>query len=108
MPLTPSILSNPNHRITRHLLYIYSMECFIYQDLNKVCRNQDRSQIKYFGAFAAALSYIINYANGSRKDKLYGQTILYRGLKLDPMELESYEIDRKVRLSGYTSSSMDA
>ena len=29
-PLTPKILSNPNHKITKHLLYIYSMETFIY------------------------------------------------------------------------------
>ena len=29
-PLTPSILANPHHKVTKHLLYIYSMECFIY------------------------------------------------------------------------------
>ena len=40
-PLTPRILSNPNHKITKHLLYIYSMESFIYQDLNRACRDQD-------------------------------------------------------------------
>ena len=40
-PLTPKILSDPNHSITRHLLYLYSMECFIYNDLNRACRDQD-------------------------------------------------------------------
>ena len=40
-PPTPKILSNPNHKITKHLLYIYSMESFIYQDLNRACRDQD-------------------------------------------------------------------
>ena len=40
-PLTPKILSNPYHKITKHLLYIYSMESFIYQDLNRACRDQD-------------------------------------------------------------------
>ena len=44
-PLTPKILGNPNHRITKHILYLYSMESFIYQDLNRACRNQDKDEI---------------------------------------------------------------
>lgn len=40
-PLTAKILSNPNHPITRHILYIYSMETFIYADLNQACRMKD-------------------------------------------------------------------
>ena len=40
-PLTPKILSNPKHKITKHLLYLYSMESFIYSDLNNVCRTKD-------------------------------------------------------------------
>ena len=67
VPLTPEILSNPNHRITRHILYIYSMESFIYADMNKACRDKDKSKIKFYGAFAAALSYIIYNANKNRK-----------------------------------------
>lgn len=66
-PLTPVILSNPYHCITKHLLYIYSMESFVYADLNIASRDKDRSKIQYYGAFAAALSYIINFANGNRK-----------------------------------------
>ena len=37
-PLTPKVLSDPNHKVVRHLMYIYSMECFIYAELNRVCR----------------------------------------------------------------------
>ena len=40
-PLTPKILSNPEHKAVKHILYIYSMESFIYADLNKVCREKD-------------------------------------------------------------------
>lgn len=29
-PLTRKILSSPNHKITQYLLYLYSMESFIY------------------------------------------------------------------------------
>ena len=40
-PLTAKILSNANHKITKHLLYIYSMECFIYTHLNRACRDKN-------------------------------------------------------------------
>ena len=42
MPLSPKILSNPDHAITEHILYLYSMESFIYSDLNQASRNQDK------------------------------------------------------------------
>lgn len=65
-PLTPCILSNPTSPVTMYILYLYSMESFIYTQLNRACREKDISKIKYFGAFAAALSYIIYYANSNR------------------------------------------
>ena len=62
-PLTPKILSNPGHRVTRHVLYLYSMESFIYSDMNRAIRDQDKHGIEHYGAFAAALIYIIYNAN---------------------------------------------
>ena len=58
-PLTPKILKDPYHPITRHILYLYSMESFIYGEMNHACRVKDNSKIQYYGAFAATLSYII-------------------------------------------------
>ena len=40
-PLTAKILSDPYHVITKHILFIYSMESFIYADMNKACRDKD-------------------------------------------------------------------
>ena len=42
------------------------MESFVYAELNKTCREKDESKISYYGAFAAALSYIIDNANSKR------------------------------------------
>ena len=57
--------------MTKHILYLYSMESFIYADMNQASREKDRTKIKYYGAFAAALSYVIYSANKNRKvDKL--------------------------------------
>ena len=70
-PLTAEILSNPEHKITKHILYLYSMETFIYMELNRASRSKDESKIEFYGAFAAALSFIIYSANKNRKiDKL--------------------------------------
>ena len=62
-PLTAKILSDPTHKAVRQILYIYSMESFIYSELNRVCREKDKSMIKFYGAYGAALSFIINSAN---------------------------------------------
>ena len=79
--LTPKVLSDPNHKAVRHIIYIYSMESFIYAKLNRVCREKDKSQIKFYGAFAAALSFIIHSANHNRiTNKLQNTTTLFRGV----------------------------
>ena len=90
-PLTPQILSDPSHKVTQHLLYIYSMETFIYGELNRASRKKDESKIQYYGAFSAALSYIIYSANTKRKtDKLTGTTTLYRGSSMTREQFDSY------------------
>ena len=105
-PLTPKILSDPTHKAVRHILYLYSMESFIYEDLNRVCREKDISKIKYYGAFAAALSFIIHSANQNRlDDKLNNQTTLYRGVKMLPLDADKFEPGSKIDLLGYTSTS---
>ena len=84
------------------------MESFIYQDLNLASREKDKSKIKYYGAFAAALSYIIYFANNKRvDDKLNGTTKLYRGLKLSKQEVDAYVTGSKIHLIGYISTSME-
>ena len=105
-PLTTSILSNPYHKVTKHILYLYSLESFIYEDLNRASREKDKTKIRYFGAFAAALSYIIYYANKKRRtNKLEGHNILYRGLRLKQQEVDGFVPGSQIHLIGYTSTS---
>ena len=107
-PLTPKILSDPENCITRHLVYLYSMESFIYQDMNEAIRKKEVSKIKFYGAYAAALSYIIYSANQNRKtNKLKKTVTLYRGLKMNQEEIKKYKIGTKKHLIGYTSTSVD-
>lgn len=105
-PLTPSILSDPAHPVTTYILYLYSMETFIYSELNRACREKDASKIKYYGAFAAALSYIIHFANSNRsKQKLSGTNMLYRGLSMKRCEIDRFVEGQITNLIGYTSTS---
>ena len=113
-PLTPKVLSTPSHNVVTYLIYLYSMESFIYDEMNRCCRNKDINQIKHFGAFAAALSYIIDNANKNRIAKLdfgpalKGTTLLYRGIKIHESEIDSaYPEGNKINLVGYTSTSRD-
>ena len=62
-PLTPKILTDPKHKFVRTLIYIYTMETFIYKELNKASRTKDVDKIKFYGAFASALSFVIHHGN---------------------------------------------
>ena len=105
-PLTPTILKDPEHPVTKHILYLYSMESFIYGELNQASRLKDKSKIQFYGAYAAALSYIIYYANRNKKrNSIHGTTDLYRGLKMTKEEFAKYKVGSKTHLIGYTSTS---
>ena len=82
-PLTAKILSDPTHKVVKLIMYIYSMESFIYEDLNRATRDKDHSKIKFYGAFAAALSFILYSATKNRSDLKVSEAVtLYRGIKL--------------------------
>lgn len=65
-PLTHDILSNPNHEFVKTLVYIYSMESFVFREMNKASRLKDESKIKFFGAYASALGYLVHCSNSNQ------------------------------------------
>lgn len=62
-PLTPKILSNPNHKFVKTLVYIYSMQTFVFNEMNRASRLKDHKKLRQYGPFAAALSFIIHCGN---------------------------------------------
>ena len=86
-PLTTQILADPSHQVVKHILYLYSMQSFIYPAVNKASWNKETKQVEYYGAFAAALSWIIYFANKNREDKLQDTNTLYRGLKMSTSQI---------------------
>lgn len=106
-PLSMNVLMNPEHPVTRHIFYVYSMSSFVYPALNATSRKKDQNSIQFYGAFAAALSCVLYNANKNRKDeKLSGTTDLYRGLHLPLEEIDGFKNDKLISLTGYTSTSM--
>ena len=56
--LTDEELTDPNGVVCKAILFLYSMETFIYRNVNAGTRNQDHSKISSLGPFAFALSWI--------------------------------------------------
>ena len=51
-PLPRDQLENPSSNIVRGLLYIYSMETFVYSTLNTATRDHDQTKILTLGPMA--------------------------------------------------------
>lgn len=62
-PLTLKVLANPNHKFVKTMIYIYSMESFLFKEMNTVSRSKDVNKIKIYGPFASALSLVIHCGN---------------------------------------------
>jgi len=62
-PLNFKVLQNYNHSVTKTLLYIHSMECFLYRELKRASIEKDKTRIRSLGPYAAALSFIIENAH---------------------------------------------
>ena len=67
-PLTHKILSNPDHDFVKTMVYVYSMQSFIFSEVNRASRLKDVSKIKFYGAFASALGYIIHCGNKKKTE----------------------------------------
>lgn len=84
------------------------MESFVFKEVNKSSREKDKSKIKFYGAFASALGYVIHAANAKRKVKLANKFTVYRGTKLNQQEIsERYSGEKPINLLGFTSSTLN-
>jgi len=65
-PLTANLLHDPYVKIVENLLYIYSMETFVYSLLNVSSRNKDSSKIETLGPLSLALASVVAGAESYR------------------------------------------
>ena len=62
-PLSPKILSDTSNSFVKTLIYIYSMQSFVFSEMNLASRMKDQSKIKFYGAFASALGFVVHCGN---------------------------------------------
>jgi hypothetical protein len=79
MPLSYKILEDPKHCVTKFLVYLHTMQTFLFSDLKKASLEKDETKIKSLGAYAICLSYIL----ARNKQKKGHQTYtVYRGMTM--------------------------
>jgi hypothetical protein len=52
--------SDPEHPHVKAILFIYSMESFLFKRLNEASRSKDPHSLKTLGPYATALTMVIN------------------------------------------------
>ena len=65
--LTEDILVDANNKIVKSLMYIYSMESFIYTTLTAAQRNKDETKITSLGPLSVAMNIIVGNAEQSSR-----------------------------------------
>jgi hypothetical protein len=106
--LTHDILANPEHQLVKTLVYIYSMESFVFREMNKAIMEKNTQKIQVYGPFARALSYIIHCSN-QKKEKVQETYTVYRGQNLvhnSDHLYRKYQRGERIRFQGYTSTTL--
>ena len=83
---------HPGSVLVRTLLSIYSMDSFVFKDMNKACRDQDENKLDFYGPYLNCLYDIINMGEYRREEHKEHKTendcninypgVLKRGLNL--------------------------
>ena len=76
------------------MLYLYSMDCFIFSTLNKASQFGDDSKVKNMGAYAVGLNECVEGAACNRKDidpSKYENCIVWRGTGMTEAEISQFD-----------------
>ena len=87
-PIDWETLNNPENPLVILIIYIYTMETFIYCEINKGLRTKNTAKASTLGPYAKVLGYILAFdANKNRKDIVpyskLNQVDLFRGTALN-------------------------
>ena len=99
--------SDPEHPDVKAILFMYSLDSFLFDRLNQSSRDQDSSVVETLGPFAVALTKIINRVERNRKDKFTDPFVCYRGISLPIIKIRQWEQQKMISLDGYISSTLD-
>ena len=98
-------IEDPEHPHVKTIIFLYTMESFVFVRLNQISRQKDPSCIETLGPYAVALTKVINTIEQKRTDKRMGEFYCYRGLVLKRDEIEKWTKKKELELDGYSSTS---
>lgn len=98
------VTSDPEHPHVKAILFLYSLDSFLFYRINQISRDKDTSAIESLGPYATVLSQVINRIQAKRYDKIVGKFICYSGLALSPKTIESWKSQKQIQFDGYRSS----
>ena len=80
--LDPLNFHNSDNCLSNLIVYLYAMDAFLFDELNRASIEQDSKKVKNFGPLAISLRSILFGASGERTDIDKHQYKAYRGLIL--------------------------
>lgn len=99
--------NDPKHKDVKAILFLYSLESFLYVRLNQISREFNESAVTTLGPYSVALKRVIDTVQSKREDNTAGPFYCYRGLALTQQQISSWSKRKKIFLDGYNSASMD-
>ena len=58
-PIKMKDASDPDSELTKLMLILYSMETFLFAEINRASRDKDKSKISTLGPYSFVLSWIV-------------------------------------------------
>ena len=91
MPIEKTLLK-ADHPLTTLLIYMFSMESYLYKEMSTVSLCKDVKQVDSFGPINWTLQQIFSRAEEKRRDKVLGTLTVYRGQTMTPEECAKFKI----------------
>ena len=89
------------------IVFLYSMESFLFVRINQLSRKKEMSAIETLGPYSVGLTMVINSIEAKRTDKIIGKFTCYRGLVLSRDKIKEWAKKKEVGLDGYNSTSLN-
>jgi hypothetical protein len=84
-------LTDPESIDVKLILTMYSLESFLFRRLNKCSRDKNTDVINTLGAFAVAITRVINNVQSNRLDRIKGPFMCHSGLAIQKKTIEKWK-----------------
>ena len=102
--------ANDTNALTKALLWLYTLDRWVYADLNRACREDKKTLLPYFAPFIKCLLLGIPRCTelhlGTRSQVPNNGVTLYRRTQLSASQMVQYTVGTRFIWTGFTSCSL--